>query len=62
MEGDVLWKVYWWDLTFTKCTIQLYNWQSHLKLNLYFIGIGFGGLEAMNSMGGFGGVGRMGGR
>ena len=33
-----------------------------LKLNLYSIGIGFGGLEAMSSMGGFGGVGRMGGR
>lgn len=49
------------DLAFLECTVHL-QIQSSLKIILYFIGVGFGGLEAMNSMAGFGGVGRMGGR
>lgn len=47
------------DLTFLECTVYLQSCTQVSKL-LYFIGVGFGGLEAMNSMAGFGGVGRMG--
>lgn len=49
------------DLTFLECTVYLQSYTQVSKL-LYFIGVGFGGLEAMNSMAGFGGVGRMGGK
>ena len=66
-EGDVLSTCKRWnggstgDLTFLECTVYLQSYTQVSKL-LYFIGVGFGGLEAMNSMAGFGGVGRMGGK
>lgn len=67
-EGDVLstckrWNggsTYWW-LNISRMYCYLQSYTQVLKL-LYFIGVGFGGLEAMNSMAGFGGVGRMGGK
>lgn len=49
-------------LNIYKMYLSAIQWTVKSQINLYFIGIGFGGLEAINSMGGFGGVGRMGGR